>query len=87
MSSSRGRGHLCTTFEPFRFDCRRLFQEAIDSLNQDFARGALAVKIWKNIGMELKDPTGQYVMPDDPRFEPIYKDIAAHHKTLITHLG
>jgi predicted TIM-barrel fold metal-dependent hydrolase len=39
----------------------------------------------KNIGMELKNQSGQYVMPDDPRLEPIYKDIAAHHKTLISH--
>jgi predicted TIM-barrel fold metal-dependent hydrolase len=85
--SSRARGQLCTTFEPFRFDSADFSKQAIAGLNQDFVRGALAVKIWKNIGMELKNPTGQYVMPDDPRFEPIYKDIAAHHKTLITHVA
>jgi len=56
-------------------------------LNQDFANGAVAAKIWKNVGMELKNESGEYVMPDDSRFEPIYKDIAAHHKTLITHLA
>ena len=45
------------------------------------------MKIWKNIGMELKIAKGQYVMPDDPVFEPIYRDIAAHDKTLIAHVA
>jgi predicted TIM-barrel fold metal-dependent hydrolase len=37
--------------------------------------------------MELKDQSGRFVMPDDPRFEPIYKDIAEAGKTLIAHLA
>ena len=47
----------------------------------------MAVKIWKNVGMQLKDQSGRFVMPDDPRFDPIYQDIAAHGKTLIAHLA
>src|SRR5690348_4975654 len=35
--------------------------------------------------MEIKDSSGQYVMADDSRFEPIYKDIASHGKTLMAH--
>jgi predicted TIM-barrel fold metal-dependent hydrolase len=85
--SSMGHAQLCTTFDPFQFNNANFPQEAIDALNQDFARGAVAVKIWKNVGMELKNASGQYVMPDDPRFEPIFRDIAAHHKTLIAHLA
>ncbi len=85
--SSMGHAQLCTTFNPFQFNNANFPKEAIDALNQDFARGAVAVKIWKNVGMELKNASGQYVMPDDPLFEPIYEDIAAHHKTLIAHLA
>lgn len=87
IASSKGRAQLCTTFDPFRFIDTNFSQQTIAALNQDFANGAVAAKIWKNIGMELKNPSGQYVMPDDSRFEPIYKDIAAHHKTLIAHLA
>jgi predicted TIM-barrel fold metal-dependent hydrolase len=43
------------------------------------------VKVWKNVGMELKDGHGGYVMVDDARFQPIFQDIAAHNKTLIAH--
>jgi hypothetical protein len=87
MASSPGHAQLCTTFDPFQFNKANFSRDAIEALNQDFARGAVAAKIWKNIGMEIKDASGKYVMPDDPRFEPIYRDIAAHHKTLVSHMA
>lgn len=87
VNQSRGRAVLCTTFDPFKFSDPNFAANAVRQLNRDFARGAVAVKIWKNVGMELKDRSGHFVMPDDPRLEPIYKDIAAHNKTLIAHLA
>jgi hypothetical protein len=85
IASSNRHAQLCTTFDPFQFNSANFSTDAIKSLNQDFANGAIAAKIWKNVGMELKNRSGQYVMPDDPRLEPIYSDIAAHDKTLIIH--
>ena len=82
-----GRGHvaLCTSFDPFKFNDTDFAAETIKGLNQDFADGAIAVKIWKNIGMELKDKNGKYVFADDPKFEPIYQDIQSHNRTLVAH--
>ena len=85
VASSMGHAQLCTTFDPFGISRANFSRGAIDALNLDFAHGAVAAKIWKNIGMEIKSASGQYVMPDDLRFEPIYQDIAAHHKTLVAH--
>jgi predicted TIM-barrel fold metal-dependent hydrolase len=87
VRSSSGHVALCTTFDPYKFDSASFSADAIQQIDRDFAQGAVAVKIWKNIGMEIKDSNGQYVMADDPKFEPIYKDIAAHGKTLMTHLA
>jgi len=87
LASCNSCAQLCTTFDPFRFQHSDFSQRAIEDLDQDFANGAVAVKIWKNVGMEIKDASGQYVMPDDPRFEPIYRDIAKHGKTLIAHMA
>ena len=84
---SGGRAAICTSFDPYSFNQPGFAQQVIRQLNQNFREGAVAVKIWKNIGMELKWPSGKYVLPDDPIFEPIYKDIAAHHKTMIAHLA
>jgi len=85
VRSSRGHVALCTTFDPYKFGSVSFSADAIQQIDRDFAQGALAVKIWKNIGMEIKDSSGQYIMADDPKFEPMYKDIAAHGKTLMTH--
>src|ERR1700730_4951227 len=87
VQGSKGHATLCTTFNPFPFKKPGFASQAIEQLNDDFARGAVAVKIWKTMGMELKNGDGKYIMPDDPLFEPIYRDIAAHGKTLIAHLA
>jgi len=84
---SGGRAAVCTTFDPYKFQDKDFDRNTIDIINGNFREGAIAVKIWKNMGMDLRLPSGQYVMPDDPVFEPIYKDIAAHGKTMIAHLA
>jgi predicted TIM-barrel fold metal-dependent hydrolase len=85
--AAHGRVSWCTTFDPFQFRSPQFAAETIQQLNRDFNNGAVAVKIWKNIGMELKTPDGKFVMPDDPVFTPIYRAIAARNKTLIAHLA
>jgi predicted TIM-barrel fold metal-dependent hydrolase len=87
IKMTEGHAALCTSFNPFPFQQPGFVAAAIRQLNRDFADGAVAVKIWKNIGMEIKDPNGHFLMPDNPVFEPIYQDIAAHDKSLIAHLA
>jgi predicted TIM-barrel fold metal-dependent hydrolase len=87
VRSSRGHIALCTTFDPYKFNDPNFDANAIKQLDRDFTNGAVAVKIWKNIGMEIKDRDGKFIMPDDPKFAPIYKDIAAHNKTLMAHVA
>jgi predicted TIM-barrel fold metal-dependent hydrolase len=87
VRSSHGHIALCTTFDPYKFADPSFSADAIKQIDRDFAQGAVAVKIWKNIGMEIKNPDGKFIMPDDPKFAPIYKDIARHGKTLMTHVA
>ncbi len=87
VHGSHGRGVLCTSFDPFKLSERDFSANTNRWLNQQFSRGAIAVKLWKNVGMEIKDADGSYILPDNPVFEPIYKDIAAHRKTLIAHVA
>ena len=84
-----GHGHVavCTSFDPYRFNQPDFATEAIETLNRSFAQGAIAVKVWKNVGMEVKDARGNYILPDAAPLEPIYRDIAQHHKTLVTHVA
>lgn len=85
VKASRGHVALCTTFDPYKFDGPSFTADAIQQIDRDFAAGAVAVKIWKNIGMEIKDRNGKFIFADDAKFEPIYKDIEVHGKTLLSH--
>jgi predicted TIM-barrel fold metal-dependent hydrolase len=87
VGASPGHARLCVTFNPFTFQKKDFARNTVQQLHQEFADGAVAVKIWKNIGMELKTPDGEYVMPDDSAFAPIYREIAAENKTLVAHVA
>jgi predicted TIM-barrel fold metal-dependent hydrolase len=87
VHSSDGHVFFCTTFDPYKFDTQDFSEASIRQIDRDFANGAIAVKLWKNVGMEIRDSHGKYIMPDDPKFAPLYKGIAQHDKTLIAHLA
>src|ERR1700683_3678093 len=82
IQANQNHARLCVTFDPFGFGQKDFARKTVEQLRREFAQGAVAVKIWKNIGMELKTPDGKYVMPDDPVLEPIYPAIAHDNKTL-----
>jgi len=57
------------------------------TIDDGYAGGAVAVKIWKDVGMVLKDPDGKYVMADDERLDPVFGALAKQNRTLVAHLG
>lgn len=76
-----------TTFDARRFEEPDFAARVIADLNRDFKRGALAVKLWKNIGLAIRSKSGAYLMPDSPALTPILDAIQKSGKTLITHLA
>jgi predicted TIM-barrel fold metal-dependent hydrolase len=87
VRSSHGHVALCTTFDAYKFNDASFTIEAVKQLDENFDRGAIAVKIWKNIGMEIKDSNGKFILPDNPKFTPIYEEIAKRGKTLMSHVA
>lgn len=77
----------CTSFTLPDFLNPQWHDETIAALDADFANGAIACKVWKNVGMELRKLDGAFAMPDDPIFDPIYEHLAACNKTLLTHIA
>lgn len=76
-----------TTFNVANWGSEEWQQQTISYLEKSFGNGAIAVKIWKNIGMDLREKDGQFVMIDNPRFDPILDLIEKNNVTLIGHLG
>lgn len=77
----------CTSFDLPRFADPGYIDSVIAGLDTDFANGAIACKIWKNIGMEVRKEDGSFFMVDDPLFDPIYEHMIAHNWPLLTHIA
>jgi len=60
---------------------------AINQIKSGLEAGAVAVKIWKNIGMDLKDENGNYIMVDHPSFDPVFEFLEANNILVVGHLG
>jgi predicted TIM-barrel fold metal-dependent hydrolase len=82
-----GRFFLITTFDPFPIDDPDFAAKTIARLDGEIARGARGVKVWKNIGMEVKDSTGEYVQIDDPRFQPIWDHLVERKIPVLAHIA
>ena len=84
---TKGRASVSTTIDPYDFERPGFVARVNTRLNADFDAGAIAVKLYKVVGMELRRKDGTYVLPDDPAFGPVFDNIAAHHKTVVAHVA
>jgi predicted TIM-barrel fold metal-dependent hydrolase len=76
-----------TTFSTENWGTSGWQDEALNKLHHDLNRGAVGVKVWKNIGMSLQNEEGEFIMIDDPSFDPILDDLEQHDIPLLGHLG
>jgi len=51
------------------------------------ALGIVGVKVWKDMGLGLKDPDGKLMMLDDERLNPIWETMVALKLILIAHVA
>lgn len=82
----------CTSFDlptpaDPAFDAQAWADRVCAGLDADFAAGALACKVWKNVGMEVRHADGSFLMPDDPLLDPVYAHLAARGWPLLTHIA
>jgi predicted TIM-barrel fold metal-dependent hydrolase len=76
----------CTTFDVPDFS-PDYAERVIAELEQDLNRGAIACKVWKNVGMEIRKPSGEFLMVDDPLFDPIFQCLARSGVPAMMHIG
>jgi len=62
-------------------------ERAAAQLERDVANGAQGLKIYKNLGMFLKDADGSIVPADDPRLDPIWEKCADLGIPVLIHVG
>ncbi|MBB5620815.1 putative TIM-barrel fold metal-dependent hydrolase [Pedobacter cryoconitis] len=63
-------------------------RSVFDRLKKSVDQGAVGVKIWKNIGMEILKPSdSSFLMIDDPFFDPLFVYLSENKIPVLTHLG
>lgn len=62
-------------------------ENTIGWLDSCIADGAVAVKVWKNVGMEFRDKDSVLIMIDDPKFDRIFKFLNEKKIPLAGHIG
>lgn len=75
------------TFSVDDFGQPEFSNNVIQRINYCMDEGASGIKIWKNIGMDMKDSSNQYVMVYDPRFDDIFKYLEENGIPVMGHLG
>lgn len=92
IASGMARAHPDVHFFASTFDLRERYapgwaDATTKALDETFANGAVMVKIWKEVGIDLKRPDGSFMMPDDDVLDPIYAHLAARGRPLHAHLA
>lgn len=62
-------------------------KKVISNLDKDISGGAITVKIWKNIGMSVRDRNGKFIMADDQAIKPVIDFIKSKGLPITGHLG
>ncbi len=81
------RFHFATAFSMAGFGAPGWTERTNAAIDSAVAKGAVAVKVWKNIGMVVRDQDGKHIFLDDPRFDGVMSHIEKLGIPLIAHQG
>jgi amidohydrolase family protein len=56
-------------------------------LLEDFESGAHGLKVWKDLGLSVRDCAGDRLLPDDERLKPVWDVCARAHRPVLIHTG
>jgi predicted TIM-barrel fold metal-dependent hydrolase len=87
VEADRERFHYATTFPMEGFGEPGWSERTTALIDAEVRRGAVGVKVWKNIGMVERDDEGNLIFIDDAGFDPVFSHLAATHVPLIAHQG
>ncbi|MEX0680204.1 MAG: amidohydrolase family protein [Balneolales bacterium] len=79
--------HYLATFTVDKWEDKSWAENTLAHIRKVLADGANGIKVWKNIGMELKNSKGELVMVDDPQFDPVFNYLATNDIPVLGHLG
>jgi len=76
-----------TTFSMKGWDSPDWQKNTLAYLEASFEKGAIGMKVWKNIGMVEKDRDGKVIMIDNPKFDTIFNYLEKKGIPVCGHIG
>jgi hypothetical protein len=87
MKAFPERMQFASTFPVSDWSQPHWVDSTLARLDRSFQSGAIAVKIWKNIGMDLRNSTGEFIMVSNPRIDTVLQYLEKRKIPLIGHNG
>jgi len=84
---SGGRLPWIATFDDAGFAEPGFAKSALAEVDRALAEGAHGVKVYKSLGMELRDAKGRYLLPDDDAFAAVFDGLARRGTTVYAHIA
>jgi predicted TIM-barrel fold metal-dependent hydrolase len=78
---------FAATFDASESERAGWLERTRSDLEAAFEQGAVAVKVWKDVGMQQRDADGRAVMIDDARFDPLFDWLEKKGVPLLGHQG
>jgi len=78
---------FATTFDASDSTASGWTARTLAAIDAAIAQGAVAVKVWKDIGMQWRDRDGRVVMIDDERFTPLFQGLSERGVLVLGHQG
>jgi hypothetical protein len=77
--------HFATTFSMRGFGTDEWTRDTDRAIDAELENGAVAVKVWKNVGMVERNAQGRLIMLDDPGFDGVMAHLEQRAVPLIAH--
>ena len=84
---SHGRMPWVATFDDSGFAEPGFAARVLADVDRALAEGAIGVKVYKSLGMELRHAGGAYLLPDDPLLAPVFAGLAERGATVYAHIA
>ena len=85
QAAAPGRFAVMTNIDYAGLDDADFPARAAAQVEADIKAGAVGLKVWKHLGMMLKDGQGQRIKADDPRFDGVWAVCAKYKIPVLIH--
>jgi predicted TIM-barrel fold metal-dependent hydrolase len=86
-NNANGRILIFTNIDFSGIDNPAWTKTAVEQLEKDVKAGAAGLKVYKDLGLEVKDKNGKRVTVDDPRLDPIWEKCGELKIPVLIHTG